>query len=270
MAKRKSKKKGSSLLKPVALLVALAAIIIIIDWSENKKHEKSSDDYKPVSKLEFPKGYKIAGIDVSHHNGDIDWATVKEQGVSFAYVKTTEGETKVDKDYQEDYNLVREQELLVGSYHFFLFNRDGAKQAEFFLFNMLFEEGDLPPVVDVEYSPWNIRCMDKKVLKERMKQLHRFDSVIYKSTKRHIVIYTNKQGYEDMIRGNFPQCDLWLCDLSGKPNEKKYPNWLIWQYSHKGKVDGIRTNVDMNVFYSDADAIDDWVHNKKRKAPEVD
>lgn len=269
MAKKKKKKKGRSLLKPFAILVlVVAAILVVMDWANRKKHEKPKKQHASTS-LAVPKGYRLAGIDVSHHNGPIDWASVKEQGVTFAYLKTTEGLTKIDKDYDEDYDLVKEQEMYVGSYHFFLFNRDGAKQAQFFLENMRFEEGDLPPVVDVEYSPFNIRCMNKKVLQERLKQLDRFDSVVYSKTNRHIVIYTNKQGYEDLIRGNFKDCELWLCDLSGEPNEEKYPDWVIWQYCHKGSVDGIQTKVDMNVFRENMDTFDDWISNKKAKAPKV-
>lgn len=250
----------------MAIFVGLIAVaLVVVDW-QNAKENSSSE--KQVCALGKPCGYQIAGIDISHHNGNIDWPEIKKQGVHFAYLKTTEGETKLDKDYQEDYALAKEHELLVGSYHFFLFNKDGVKQAKFFLSKLRYEQGDLPPVVDVEYSPWNKRNMSKKVLKSRLRELARFDSVIFRKTNRHVLIYTNKQGYEDMIRGNFPDNELWICDLSSEPDEEKYPNWVIWQYSHKGKIEGLQTNVDLNVFHSDSHCLEKWICNNTKKAPE--
>lgn len=255
MGKRKKKRRVSWIL--------IIPLVIVTVYYCTRKEEKHID-LTHIKQAPIPDGFSVLGIDVSHHNGDIDWEAVKAQGVSFAYIKATEGESITDKNYDSNYQSAKENGLTAGMYHFFLFKKDGAEQASFFLKKLQYEKGDLPPVVDVEYSPWNIRNLKKA--KERVRELVRFDSVVYKELAIHPIIYTNKECYEDLIRDRFPENDLWLCDLSDIPDDDSYPNWIFWQHNHKGKLTGVDSKVDMNVFYAGKEDFEEWLNCIHKKS----
>ena len=73
--------------------------------------------------------YPISGIDVSAHNGDIDFIKIAQSGIDFVFIKATEGATFKDSRFHDNYNNARKARLKVGAYHFFRFNIDGKLQA---------------------------------------------------------------------------------------------------------------------------------------------
>ena len=97
---------------------------------------------------EFP----IRGIDVSHHQGKIDWRRVAADDVAFAIIKATEGGTHVDTLFATNLREARAAGLAVGAYHFFTFCRPGADQARNFMAVVPSGEPLLPPVVDIEFG----------------------------------------------------------------------------------------------------------------------
>ena len=103
---------------------------------------------RSLSRGHPPPGYAVHGIDVSHHNGWIDWETVGASGIDFAFVKATEGATLVDRRFVENpENAV--PHVPIGAYHYYSACHDGAKQAAHFL-SVVPEPGALPSVLDVE------------------------------------------------------------------------------------------------------------------------
>ena len=78
-------------------------------------------------------GYPVQGIDVSHYQGEIDWAKMKQQGMDFAYIKATEGSAHEDKRFDKNWKEAKAAGMLCGAYHFFSFESEGAKQAEHFI-----------------------------------------------------------------------------------------------------------------------------------------
>ena len=58
--------------------------------------------------------------------------------------------------------------------------------------------------------------------------------------------YTNEQGYDELVYPNCPGFPLWLCSFNEKTANR---DWTYWQYDHRGKVAGIRGDVDLNAFY---------------------
>ncbi|MDR3704905.1 MAG: GH25 family lysozyme [Paludibacteraceae bacterium] len=247
--------------KRLFLLIFLLAIAV---YYCNKRSGNKID----ISKLHhvvIPDGFSVIGIDVSHHNGDINWKAIRAQGIVFAYIKATEGESLMDKNYTDNYRAAKTNRIVTGMYHFFIFRKDGgAKQALCFLNKLRYQRGDLPPAVDVEYSPSNRRTMNKDIIKERIRELNQFDSTIYSRKHIHPVLYTNKECYEDLIRDNFPKNDLWLCNLSDMPDDYMYPNWVMWQYSHTGKLEGVKSSVDINVFYAGKAEFNEWLDMYKK------
>ncbi len=209
--------------------------------------EKPSPPVKSFGII-MPGGYAVHGIDVSKHQGNIDWKRVsrmKTNGIeiSFAFIKATEGITRQDHLFKTNWKQSAQNGLLRGAYHFYYPSRDADKQADNFIKMVKLTKGDLPPVIDIEVS--SNRSAEK--IREGLKTiLLRFE----KHYKVKPIIYTNINFYNTFLKGNFKEYPLWIAgyfDHDRFYNEFNTP-WIIWQHSEKGRVDGIRGNVDFNVF----------------------
>ena len=77
--------------------------------------------------------HSLRGIDVSHHQGVVDWGRVAKSDVAFAILKATEGGDYVDETFARNLAGAQAAGLVVGAYHFFTFCRPGAEQAANFL-----------------------------------------------------------------------------------------------------------------------------------------
>src|SRR5689334_3908175 len=93
----------------------------------------------------------LRGIDVSHHQGVVDWGRVGKSDVAFAILKATEGGDYVDETFTRNLAGAGAAGLVVGAYHFFTFCRPGAEQAANFLRVVPRDRPMLPPVVDIEF-----------------------------------------------------------------------------------------------------------------------
>lgn len=133
--------------------------------------------------------------------------------------------------------------MLRGAYHFYYPSRDANKQADNFINIVKLAKGDLPPVVDIEYSNGKSAkkiCDDLKVFIGRLEKQYGVKPILY----------TNTNFYNTYLIGQFEEYPLWIAgyfDHERFYNEFTTP-WILWQHSEKGKVDGIRGNVDFNVF----------------------
>lgn len=196
----------------------------------------------------MPKGYKVHGIDVSKHQGTIDWKRVsrmKDNGIniSFTFIKATEGITRQDNKFKINWIQSAQNGLLRGAYHFYYPSRDAIQQADNFIQLVKLSKGDLPPVVDIEYSNGKSAkkiCADLKVYIDRIEKHYDVKPIIY----------TNTNFYNTYLIGNFDDYPLWIAgyfDHDRFYNEFNTP-WILWQHSERGKVDGIRGKVDFNVY----------------------
>ena len=95
--------------------------------------------------------YPVRGVDVSAHQGVIDWPMLAAQGVEFAFIKATEGSGFTDARFSFNVLQARNAGLRVGAYHFFSFESSGDAQADNFIAVVEPFAGMLPPVVDLEY-----------------------------------------------------------------------------------------------------------------------
>lgn len=186
--------------------------------------------------------YPIRGVDLSAHNGDIDFEAVRDAGMSFVILKATEGQSFTDKKFIENYNAARRAGLLVGAYHFFRFDCNGRVQANHFLNTIKGLEFDLPLALDVE--EWgNPEGHDKADIINSLRQ-----AIEHIELRDHrVMLYTNKGGYRKFISTNFPEYPLWICSFSDPPGPD---SWYLWQYTHRGSVDGISGHVDINILNS--------------------
>ena len=183
----------------------------------------------------------VRGIDVSAHNGDIDFDAVAADSISFVYMKATEGAEFYDALFDRNYLKASKAGIDVGAYHFFRFDSPGHIQAYNFMNSLEGKKMTLPPAIDVE--DW--RNADEIPVKDVVDQLSSMVGVL-KSAGRRVVIYTNKKCYDTYIKGRFDSVQVWMCALDAEPSDSV--NWRIWQYSHRGRVRGINGNVDLDAF----------------------
>lgn len=196
----------------------------------------------------MPKGYTVHGIDVSKHQGSIDWKRVslmKVNGikVSFAFIKATEGISRQDDKFELNWKQSAQNGILRGAYHFYYPSRDASKQADNFIKKVRLAKGDLPPVIDIETSNGKSSakiCEGLKIFAQRIEKQYAVKPIIY----------TNINFYNKHLKGNFGDFPLWIAgyfDHDRFYSEFDTP-WIFWQHSESGKVDGIKGYVDFNVF----------------------
>ena len=197
--------------------------------------------------------YPIVGIDVSAHNGDIDFEKVRADGYSFVVIKASEGVNHHDSKFDINYDNARKAGLKVGAYHFFRKNTDGLNQAKNFLETIGWRKLDLPLVIDVE--DWS---NDKNVKDDRT-QRH-LDAMVDNLRSRgfQVMIYTNGDGYKKYIKDGQININLWLCAFKN-PDKLKHIPHQMQQYSHWGRVNGIWGDVDLNVFNGSQEQWDKWL-----------
>ena len=185
---------------------------------------------------EFP----IRGIDVSHHQGKIDWRRVAADDVSFAIIKATEGGSHVDTAFAENLREARAAGLAVGAYHFFTFCRPGADQAKNFISVVPRGEPLLPPVVDIEFGG---NCPQRPSPDQLNAELAAFLGPVETAFGKQAIVYLTDEAAEAYSRSIVTR-QRWLRSLAMKPSEN---DWIYWQYHNMGRVDGISGDVDLNV-----------------------
>ncbi len=200
----------------------------------------------PEFGIKIPVGYEIHGIDVSKYQSTIAWKEVKDMNIkqirmSFAFIKATEGITNYDPQFNRNWNKCKDAGIFRGAYHFFVPTRDGKQQAENFIDKVSLETGDLPPVLDIEQlngsSPENLRIEAKKWL-----------NIVEGHYGVKPIIYTNVDFYTNYLGDDFDDYPFWAAHYQseGKPRIKR--NWIFWQHSDEGRVNGVSAAVDFNVF----------------------
>ncbi|MGM9868385.1 MAG: GH25 family lysozyme [Sodaliphilus sp.] len=183
------------------------------------------------------------GIDVSHYQGNIDWEKVaSDKNIKFVYIKASEGATLSPKYYHLNIVEIRQAGIPVGAYHFFHPGVPVEKQFKNFTQQVKKEEQDLVPLIDVE-KPGKV---EQKALADSVKK---FADMLEKYYGCRPMIYTGSAFYNKYLIHRFADYPLFIARYSAaKPVLKDGAKWVLWQFTEKGKVDGIKDNVDMSRF----------------------
>ena len=196
-------------------------------------------------------GYKVKGVDVSSYQGDIDWDELSEQGISFAYIKATEGSSTVDRCFEANWNNSSNTDLRIGAYHFFSFESSGENQAKLFCDTVKAVPNMLPPVIDVEFYG-RFHGADDIYVDAVKKELRSMVDILTEHYGVKPSIYVSSETYNLIVRDDFPDCGLWYRSVYGPvPKDVK---WTIWQYSNRHVLkgySGTERYIDMNVFAED-------------------
>ncbi len=205
--------------------------------------------------IQMPTLYKINGIDVSVHQGNLNWKLLKEVSsndikIDFAFIKATEGRTRVDPYFKNNWAQARKYEFIRGAYHFFLPNKSGKDQAELFLKTANLEQGDLAAVCDIEITGGADQETINLNLAEWLK-------TVEKATGKKPIIYSSKRFYENYLHDEFSDYPLWIAHYN-VPCLDLTPGctWHFWQHNDKGRVKGIKKALDFNVFNGSLDDLD--------------
>ncbi len=192
----------------------------------------------------------LTGPDASHHQGNVNWAAVRQAGHSFAFIKATEGTHYSFTGWFHD-NLppLRASGLVPGAYHFLRSDTDPAAQARFFV-ETVGDVTNLLTAVDVETGTNNSRptADQVRVFAGQLRQLI--------GTKT-LIVYTGRWYWRDTI-GNPLGEDigpLWHSAFSSSPGAMygQWPAPTFWQHTSSGSCPGIGGHCDLNQFFGTAD-----------------
>ena len=195
----------------------------------------------------YPDGYEIRGIDISHYQGDIDWellqnAMIEKSPIRFVVMKATEGASKVDPSFNENFQQAREYGFIRGAYHFWSNKSSARQQAYFFLDKVPLEVGDLPPVLDVEHKPADKSVEDFQ--RDVLTWLHIVED------RYHVkpIIYTYyKFKMTNLNSPVFDDYPYWIAHYYVDKIEYK-GEWKFWQHTDAGRLPGIKGYVDFNIY----------------------
>lgn len=196
---------------------------------------------------EYPEGYEIHGIDISHYQGKIDWeqlknAMIKGCPVRFVIIKSTEGSSRLDKNFRENFNQARDFGFIRGVYHFWSNKSTAREQAYYFLDQVHLTDGDLPPVLDIEHKPADKSVEDFQ--RDVLTWLHIVED------KYHVkpIIYTYYKFKEQYLSAPvFEDYPYWIAHYYVDKVQYK-GKWKFWQHTDVGKLPGIKGYVDFNIY----------------------
>lgn len=229
--------------KLISLLILGVIILFVVLVMQDKS--KRSFIY-PDFGVSFPENYQSIGIDVSHHQGEINWKQVSEMkedndSVGFVFIKLTEGISLKDDQAEANASGAKAESILFGFYHFFHPALSAKEQAFFFVESLPDSDYVLRPVIDVEIAQnYSAQRIADSVFV--------FMEIVEKKTGNRPAIYTNESFFKDIFQNSYLKNEkFWIANYNRECESMELKNVFIWQFSEKGTVDGISSNVDLNV-----------------------
>ncbi|MGZ2225028.1 cell wall-binding repeat-containing protein [Glutamicibacter nicotianae] len=230
------------------------------------------------------------GIDVSRHQGTVNWSTAKANGARFAYIKATQSwpsSLYKDPKFSQNYTNSRNAGLIRGAYHFAMpAHSSGAVQAKEFMANGGGWTNDgytMPPLLDIEWNPYSKTAYPQgkgdmcygMTPSAMVAWIKDFGNTVKAKTGRLPMIYT-AQSWWDECTGDSVAFKSWPLHVSIFPtadvpkNPRELPEgWTtfnVWQYSSNSNMLGSTLNVDANVWNGDLTSLRDFAKNRRSTA----
>ncbi|MEM7300486.1 MAG: GH25 family lysozyme [Pseudomonadota bacterium] len=254
--------------KTSALAIVLGATLLagcttssLESLSEGIKSTPKFGDSDPVD-IEggSPRNYAVHGVDVAKYQNTIDWPRARTAGVSFAFIKATEGGDLLDDRFAQNWAAAKRAQIPRGAYHFYYFCTPAATQARWFIQNVPKEKNALPPVLDMEWNHLSPTCKKRPPRETVLSEMRIFLSMIERHYGKRPIIYTTPDFYRQNIAGAMTRYQMWLRGVKKHPSII-YPNrrWVFWQYSGTGRANGFDGDVDLNVFHGSKSAWREWL-----------
>tara|TARA_B100001758_G_scaffold242940_1_gene251971 strand:- start:1387 stop:2238 length:852 start_codon:yes stop_codon:yes gene_type:complete len=216
----------------LAIIIALISSIANFYNSIYRRSEDSS-----ISNSEY-----IFGIDISHHQGRIDWREMRtsHHPIEFVFIKATEGTTFKDPKFKYNWKNAKKYHYIRGAYHFYSPNSNSTKQFENYKSNVKIKEGDFIPILDIEQEG---RLGSKNLRKGVLNWL----KLAEKEYAVKPMIYTNLNFYRKILKGYVDGYPLWIAAYEGKRRVKN-EKWTFHQFTEKVKIKGVDEYVDGSDF----------------------
>jgi lysozyme len=192
----------------------------------------------------------VQGVDVSHHQGAIDWRTLAQQDIAFAYIKATEGATHVDTRFAENWEQVGSTGLYRGAYHFFTLCQPGTRQAANFIAVVPRAAGALPHALDMEHMG---PCGEGPTMSDIVGEMRAWLDVVEAHYGTRPLIYTTREFHDAHLRDVTGE-RFWIRSLGVSPRFREN-DWVIWQHHNKARRRGVQGPIDLNAFRGDAEAL---------------
>ena len=237
------------------LLLILALVLQQCSRVKIPANPYSPQDYRWENGLLIcTAGETVMGVDVSQHQGDVDWQQVADAGVKFAFLRVgnrgyQEGKLSADTRFEENYAGAKAAGLKVGAYFFSqAVSVEEAQEEAVFALNILNgRELELPLVYDWEYVSEEARTaqLSGKILTDcTLAFCQAAEAAGYQS-----MIYFNKsQALNRLELRRLEEYPMWLAMYD---TDMTFPYRVdCWQYSSKGSLPGIGGNVDLNLLYT--------------------
>lgn len=234
-------------MKSISCIGALGAVALVLSAcapSTPDRHDEDNgilDDQLRVCAV----GATLKGIDVSEHNGHVDWAKVKSSGQVFAFARVSDGLNYPDSEFTSNWAGIKAAGLKRGVYQYFRPGQDALAQADLLLAKIgTLGAGDLPPVIDVETANGQSTSTVASAVRvwiDRVKA----------KTGREPIIYS-AAGFWDTLSNTsqFAPQKLWVANYGAMcpymPGT--WGKWSFWQDSESGSVPGVSGEIDTDQF----------------------
>lgn len=253
------RKKGNEGWKEIVTLTKNIDMYEDYDIVSNEKYQYKVAAIENVDGQDYISVYStsvnvgdLKGIDVSYHNGKIDWKKVRKAGISFAMIRMGYGTSKggiIDSCLDYNYKNARKNGIKVGLYLYsYADNVREARNEAKFTYKMLkkYNKLDFPMAFDFENTYRNkkkYKKLNTKIITTYCDYLEKkgFDTSVYS----YMDFFHKAVDYKKVSKYG-----IWLARWTNSTKnfyDGGIPNVQMWQYSAKGKVNGIKTAVDLNL-----------------------
>lgn len=188
---------------------------------------------------------RVFGMDVSHYQGRIQWDSIERSKgdfpLDFVFIRATAGKDATDTEFARNWENAGKAGFIRGAYHYYRPDENSVKQADNFIKAVTLQKGDLPPVIDIEKMPSG-QSLDslKSGLKRYLARVENHYGV-------KPILYSGESFYTDFLKEEFEGYNLWIANYSFFEDEIR-KEWLFWQFTDKGTVQGIDGTVDVNIY----------------------
>lgn len=236
--------------------------------------------FQAVPDVNYRVGGSVYGVDFSHYQKDVDWDNLAlycdkdgnvyndkpkdkkyMQPVFFVYLKATEGATIKDETYSVRTIEAERHGVLKGAYHFLHLSADIDAQIKNFLETVTWNEGDLPPALDVEVDAQAEKYGKHQVQNMTFKWL----SGVEKRLGVRPIIYTRERFRDKYLRedSRFAKYKCWISRYNDQGPDNK--DWKIWQFTEKGSIRGYAKAIDINIYKDDYTAFQKYLNGLSRR-----
>ncbi|MCS6761870.1 MAG: glycoside hydrolase family 25 protein [Candidatus Devosia symbiotica] len=237
-------------------MAALLVAILVACSSGGGLYGPIQGDNRPHTGVDRARAMPIQGIDVARYQDNLDFRTIFQSGIHFAFIKATEGKDYLDPNFRSNWVRARDAGMPRGAYHFMTWCSLASEQAVWFAANVPNDPDALPPVLDLEWNH-DSSCKTKPNRADALEKIRLMLDAMERHTGKLPIIYTDIIFHRDVLEGQFFPNSFWLRSTAAEPHQR-YANrtWTFWQWTQTGVVRGVRGEVDRNTYFGDQN---DWL-----------